>query len=196
MEKVICTNCGTENVSGNKYCLNCGYKLPIYVAPAVESVSQEPDTFTTRFNKRKGLFGAIFGIILFSLFIFLIKTFLFNPSVLEKFKTSAIDKALVTFVQEINKNCPIQIDQYTRLDNVKILPGRILKYSYTLSLNKTDVNADELKNQIEPQLLSSIQTNPQLQIFRMNKTTFVYAYHDKNGDPMLEISITPEMYAQ
>ena len=98
---------------------------------------------------------------------------------------------------EANKSCPITIDQYTRLDHVKALPDKVLQYDYTLiGITKAQVNPDALKENIESKIVDNIKTNPQMQIFRMNKATFVYNYRDKNGETILKISITPDMYEE
>jgi hypothetical protein len=55
--------------------------------------------------------------------MFFITQFFINPSV-------NIDKELVKVSSEINKNCPIVIDQYLILDNTSAYPNKTLQYNY------------------------------------------------------------------
>ena len=38
---IICSSCAAENVEGNKFCTNCGQKLPEPMVPAYEAVEAE-----------------------------------------------------------------------------------------------------------------------------------------------------------
>jgi len=194
MEKVTCTNCGMDNPLNSKYCSRCGHELPVPV-PVVEPVVVEEETFTSRFNKHKVLAGVVFGIILFCLIGYGISHLISRRFLAEKFKSSAMDNVMATLVSEMNKQCPVMIDQYTRLDNIESLPGKTLQYNYTLiGFDQASVSAEALKENIEPQLVNTIKTNPQMQVFRMYKTTFVYNYKDEAGNSFLKISVTPDQY--
>ena len=88
------------------------------------------------------------------------------------------------------------VDKDTRLDNAVALPGNVFQYNYTLiNLNKDEVNPDTVKKYIEPAIINGVRTNPDLKIYRDNKTTMTYSYRDKNGVFILKIPVTPEMYA-
>lgn len=110
-------------------------------------------------------------------------------------KQSAFDKVLIQTSDEINKSCPMMIDQETRLDNTDAIPGKILRYNYTLlNLEKSQINVDTIKKYVDPTILNLVRTSPDLKIFRDNKTTFKYLYKDKIGVFVYELSVTPEMY--
>ena len=87
------------------------------------------------------------------------------------------------------------VDQYTRLDKVEVLPGTVMQYDYTLvTLAKTEVNADTIRKIMEPKIIENVRSSPQMKPFRDLKATFIYDYHDKNGESLLRISVSPEMY--
>jgi len=87
------------------------------------------------------------------------------------------------------------IDQYTRLDNAMALPNNSFQYNYTLiNIDKSEVNLDTVKKYIEPNIINNVKTNPDLKIYRENKTTMIYNYRDKNGIFVVRIAVTPEMY--
>ncbi|MFI5154363.1 MAG: hypothetical protein ACHQET_13575 [Chitinophagales bacterium] len=108
-----------------------------------------------------------------------------------------IDKELVAVANELNKTCPMMIDAMTRLDNAVALPGNIFQYNYTLvNYYKADLNADDLKMKLQPTIANTIRTNPQLKFFRDKKAIMSYNYNDKNGEFVLNISITPDQYQE
>ena len=96
---------------------------------------------------------------------------------------------------ELNKTCPIMVDKDTQLDNAVAMPDNVFQYNYTLvNLEKSQVNIDTVKKYIEPGLINSVKTNPDLKNYRDNKVTMAYSYKDKNGVFILKISVTPDLY--
>ena len=195
METITCTNCGAQNSAYLKYCSSCGHALPAPPAPIVESIPPQPDTFTTRVNKHKGLVGAVFGIIFFALTVYAVQHFYSKVASINNFQASAFESVMNMTAMQLNQKCPMMVDEATRLDNVEVLPGTVFQYNYTLvSLDGADVSPDTLQKYIEPQIIENVRTNPEMLIYRQNKTTFVYQYRDKNSIPILKILITPDMY--
>lgn len=87
------------------------------------------------------------------------------------------------------------VDQFTRLDNSVALPDNSFQYNYTLvEVTKDEVIIDTVKKYIEPNILNTVKTNPDLKFFRDNKTTLIYNYKDMNGEFVHKFSVTPEMY--
>jgi hypothetical protein len=110
-------------------------------------------------------------------------------------KQSDFDKVLIQTSNEINKSCPILVDQETRLDNTTVLPGKTLIYNYTLlNLEKSQISVDTIKKYVVPTILNLVRTSPDMKIFRENETTFKYLYKDKIGAFVYELTVTPEMY--
>lgn len=140
-------------------------------------------------NKRKITIGTVVGIITFGLAYFGVQQVFF--------KEATFDKAMMEAASELNKTCPIMVDQHTRLDNAAALPNNIFQYNYTLiNLNKSEVNIDTVKKYIEPGLINNVKTNPDLKVYRDNKVTMAYNYRDKNGIFVLKINVTPDLYAE
>jgi hypothetical protein len=139
-------------------------------------------------SKMKKTIGVITGIVVFGLVYFGVQHLFF--------KAPSFDKAMMEAASELNKTCPIMVDQDTRLDNAAALPGNTFQYNYTLvNLDKSEVNIDTVKKYIEPQIINNVKTNPDLKAYRDNKVTMAYNYRDKNGTFVLKISVTPDMYA-
>jgi hypothetical protein len=184
MDKINCINCGNDNNSNSKYCSSCGYELPRKTED-LDSTFLRPTVFKT--DNRKKITGIIIGAIAFGLSYFAVQQIFF--------KTPSFDKVMMQAASEINKSCPIMVDQYTRLDNAVAMPGNTLQYNYTLvNITKDQVNIDTVKKYIEPRIINNVKTSPELKVYRDNKTTMVYNYSDKNGIFVLKFSVTPDMY--
>ena len=105
------------------------------------------------------------------------------------------EKVLVDLSNELNKNCPLMIDAETRLDNTVALPNNIFQYNYSLIIiDKESINIDEAKTYLEQQIVNTAKTNPDLKVFRDNKTTLRYTYKDKSGVFILTIEVSPDKY--
>ena len=140
-------------------------------------------------SKTKKTIGTVVGIVVFGLSYFAAQQLFFKPV--------SFDEAMMEAASELNKTCPIMVDQDTRLDNAVALSENIFQYNYTLiNLNKSEVNIDTVKKYVEPGLINNVKTNPDLKAFRDNKITMVYYYKDKNGEFVLKISVTPDMYSE
>jgi hypothetical protein len=111
------------------------------------------------------------------------------------FNKPIYDKALMEYANEINKNCPFMVDNATRLDNTIALPGNTFQYNYTvLTLVRDSVNVDELKKVIEPNIVNSVKTNPDMKTIRDHKTNINYYYKDRKGVFLFTISVSPDKY--
>ncbi|MDD4971302.1 MAG: hypothetical protein PHT07_17875 [Paludibacter sp.] len=113
------------------------------------------------------------------------------------FAAPGFDKDLANSASEANKICPMFVDKDTRLDNTVALPGLVLQYNYTLvNYVKDSLDIESLKKALEPGILNSIKTNPELKSHRDHKVTMNYSYHDKDKVFLFLISITPDMYSK
>ncbi len=178
--KKICSNCEEENRIDSKYCSKCGYKLP--VVEKIEEVKVEPLPRKKIAVNYKAIIGFIVGFIV----MFFLTQRLFNPS---------IDNQMIEFSNEINRNCPINVDAYTILKNAIVLPNKTFQYNYMLvGVSKEEVNLEILKELVFPPILQNAKTNPDMKIIRDNQVTLKYYYTDENGAFVTEYVVEPEMY--
>lgn len=185
MEKVKCAHCGTDNPERNKYCFNCGYELPKIVNTNPDHTIQQSKKEKT--NRRNKTIELVVGAVFFLIAYFAVQQLFF--------KAPSIDKALMETASEINKICPMMVDESTRLDNAVALPNSTFEYNYTLvDHDKAEINLDTAKKYIEPVLLNKVKTDPGLKFFRDKNVVLNYKYSDKNGVFVVKYSITPEMY--
>ena len=182
MEKKDCTNCGISNDKTAKYCSGCGFGLPKIESNIIENMESKKTS-----ENKKRILPTIVGIIAFGLSYFAVQHFLF--------KKPSFDKVMVEVASELNKTCPLMVDQNTRLDNTMAMPNNIFVYNYTLvNLEKEKIDINEMKDFIEPNVINNMKTNPDMKLYRENRTTMTYNYKDKNGEFLLKIEVTPEKY--
>jgi len=102
---------------------------------------------------------------------------------------------LTQAANDVNKSCPFMVDKETRLDNAMAMPNNTLQYNYTLvNTVEGSVDPETMKSYIRPTLLNMIRSNPELRIFRDNKTSFAYSYNDMNGVFLFKLLFTPDQY--
>ena len=121
--KNICSNCEAENDSISKYCSVCGHQLPVAahdVTPTTDTTQQKKAPKQDKNFSLKTILGFIIGFAI----MFFVSRQLFSPS--------SIDKQLVEMSNEVNKNCPMRMDQYTSLKNVMVLPDKTIQYNYLM----------------------------------------------------------------
>jgi hypothetical protein len=96
---------------------------------------------------------------------------------------------------ELNKQTPMQIDEYSRLDSASTKGKTNFIYHYTLfDLEKSEVNLDTVNKYIRPSIIENVKNSPELKFYRDNEITMDYKYYDRNGVFVTEINVTPELY--
>ncbi|WP_299778616.1 hypothetical protein [uncultured Formosa sp.] len=129
--------------------------------------------------------GIIVGIIAFALTYF---------GTQQLFKTD-LEFELKNAATELNKQTPMQADQFSRLDSASTKGKTNFIYHYTLfDLEKSEVNLDTVNKYFKPNLIENIKNSPELKYYRDNNITMDYMYYDKNGDFVTKISVTPKLY--
>jgi hypothetical protein len=168
----------------SKYCCGCGYELP---ETAGEETVQDAPVKSKRKMSLSQKIGLVVGVVLVANAPTLYhKTFPQKP---------AFDKVLLSMASELNKNLPMAIDSGTRLDNVVALPNKTVLYNYTLvNLERVNIDTLEAKKILEPQIVNSNKTNPDMKYFRDNDVIMKYSYKDKEGYYVCSIVVMPEQY--
>ena len=181
--KITCSNCQAENNSNAKFCSMCGYILPIIDIP---DNNQNLDSPIAKKEKKKQPIGTIIGVVIGVLFSLFLTGNYFAPS---------IDSKLVDFSTNFNKNCPMNIDQFTRIDNTIVLPNKTIQYNYTIiGTSKENVDLTIFEETVFPRLLQTVKTIPDLKVFRDNEVTLKYNYNDESGTYVTSYSVMPSMY--
>ncbi|WP_159447523.1 hypothetical protein [Maribacter arcticus] len=91
--------------------------------------------------------------------------------------SESFDKTLVTTANEISKNCPLMVDEGTRLDSAEAMEKNTLQNKYTLVwMSKKEIDIEAMRAYMEPILVSNYKTNPEMTLFSKNNTKLTYAY--------------------
>ncbi len=147
-------------------------------------------------SKAKQILLTILGAIMFIAFISMLVTGNFPWRTKPSASTQLhLNKDLMQLVSEYNKQAPFMIDANTQFDNIMLLPGNKIRYTFTaVNMTKDEIDVDAAKDEQATMLINQIRTNPQMKIFRKNKVSFSLLYKDKDGDFIYELAITPDMY--
>lgn len=110
---------------------------------------------------------------------------------------NSLEKKLEKTVEDIKDQFPMQIDQFTRVDSASVIPPSTLQYYFTLTQEeKATIELDTIKKYLKPKVIENIKTNPEMEDLKKNKVTLGYQYHDKNGDSVYTLMVTPDMYKE
>lgn len=208
-----CNHCGQFNEVKTEYltfCVSCGKKLDnnfknwqtrnpdktfddFKQQVCVSETDSQKNTQKSKSNKSRGLkywigftvfFAIFYGIVQFS-----------SDKIAGIFRKPSFDEAMVVFASEINKNCPMMIDNATRLDNAVALPNNTFQYNYTVLTELKDAKQiEDLKNYLEPNIVNIVKTEPQMKIIRENRTTVNYNYKNNSGVFLFAITVGPGKY--
>jgi hypothetical protein len=113
------------------------------------------------------------------------------------FSHPSIDQQMQAAANDVNKVCPVMVDQETRLDNAIAGPGKLFTYNYTLiNFSIDEIDTDIFSANIRTTMKNNIRTNPEMRVFRDNKITVAYAYKDKAGNFIHKVEIPPDEYLE
>jgi hypothetical protein len=97
--------------------------------------------------------------------------------------------------EEMNKKCPIDVGEGTRLDSTSAGPGKRFTYYYTLTRQVLDsIDVKSMNAKLRPALIGNLRTNKSMEMLRKNKANMVYNFFDRKGRFILSIPIAPEDY--
>jgi hypothetical protein len=211
MHYLNCNKCRHANEVKTEYltfCSNCGKKLennfPDWKRKNPErsfeefknsvcTTENDEQIPASKSKKSRGLKYWVGFILAFSIFYAVGQ--LGGEKIAGLFRKPAFDKDMMEIANEINKTCPIMVDQVTRLDNSIALPGKVFQYNYTvINAVKDSLELNELKKYIEPRIINDVKTNPGMKFIRDRLVTVNYSYRDMTGVNLFVISVKPEQY--
>lgn len=134
-------------------------------------------------NKRIGVIAGVIGFVV----MYMVIKILFTPS---------FEESMEKLGKEINKGCPVMVDEFTQLDSVSVnKDNRTFKYHYTISgldMEGTDMNSTY--ERMKKVLIDALKVSPELKVMKKNDVTFYYIYSSKEREKLLEITVGPSDY--
>jgi len=111
-----------------------------------------------------------------------------------------VDKLIDQMVAETNKQCPMRLDNDTRLDKVTHPEKGTVEYLYTLiNLAEEDLimDKDEATLLTKAAVTENLKNTavPELKTVLKLKAIFRYTYYDKNGELLFSFDVGPEEYS-
>ncbi|WP_455586342.1 hypothetical protein [Bacteroides sp.] len=99
--------------------------------------------------------------------------------------------------QQVNKQCPMTIDEVTRMDSTGYTGSdNTFTYYYTLTgaADNADI-AEATQKHLEENLPGIIKTTDDLKMYRDMDVAMEYVYlSDKTHEELFRVKITPDMY--
>lgn len=99
--------------------------------------------------------------------------------------------------QEVNKQCPMTIDEMTRMDSTSYTGGdNTFTYYYSLTGAADDPQiAEATQKQLTENLPGIIKSTDDLKLYREMDVTMLYVYlSDKTHTELFRVKVTPDMY--
>ena len=125
-------------------------------------------------------------LIVFGVIIFIQKTY---------YSSATSERKMLKSISEINLLCPLMIDGNIRLDSIYIPNESEIIYNYSLiDMIKDSMDIHEFEDYIKPLVISNIKSNPEFRIYKDNNVVISHDYKDKDGETVLLISVSPEIY--
>ncbi len=211
MHYLKCNNCGHFNELKTEYlvfCSHCSKKMPNnYSDWAKKHTDKSFEDFksiccTTKPNNtplKKQKNKSKTGLTLLLLLAIGLATYTIvhvgSSKITSLIEAPVMKQIWIKTANEINTNCPLMIDNITRLDNAMYIPKKTFQYTYTLvNMPDSNINTNELKANLEPNVTNFVKTNPDLKMMRDHDMTLKYYYQDINKTHLFTITVTPDDY--
>ncbi|MBP6430357.1 MAG: hypothetical protein KA319_01145 [Ferruginibacter sp.] len=95
---------------------------------------------------------------------------------------NTVNSNLFAVAKEINKKCPMPVDEMTRLDSATVFNEYLITFHYTVhAVSNKAVDLKKFKTSMETSMNEKYKTDPQLAIYRDNNIAIAYDYKDKDG---------------
>jgi len=107
-----------------------------------------------------------------------------------------LEGQLGVMFEVMNRQCPIMVDEITRLDSCRYnSSSKEAGYYYTIT-DKSMLDLDNFKNQITDVLKENLKSNEDVGFFRMYNVAITYKYADSEGKEITTVKILPEDYKE
>lgn len=106
-------------------------------------------------------------------------------------KESELNSVLMQAASQINQNLPMMVDSETRLDSTVGI-NKTFRYNYTMiNYPVEELDPKGFSEAMRPQIVNSVCTTKEMEVFMKNGVPVTYAYHGKNGKQLTTITVEP-----
>ena len=110
-------------------------------------------------------------------------------SLLKSSSNGDVDTVLKQTAEQLNKQLPMTVDKYTRLDTTVALPGGKFNYRYTIFSVDELPEAAEFEKSLKPKLINLYQNGDDMKHLRAVNATLVYSYFLEDGTEFISFEI-------
>tara|TARA_B100001287_G_scaffold269543_1_gene267148 strand:+ start:555 stop:932 length:378 start_codon:yes stop_codon:yes gene_type:complete len=104
-----------------------------------------------------------------------------------------IDKSIRLTAEELNKSCPVFIDDITRADRVEIDENGFFHYVYTFpTLSKNEIDLQHFYNTQKDKFQLMYNSSEEFEIFRKHEISLKYTYYDMYNNQIISLIIGNE----
>lgn len=107
--------------------------------------------------------------------------------------SKSVEKALQERAKLDNKEYPIYLDPFTRIDSSSVATGKIYQYHYSVLEVDPQIITD-FKTKTIPEIKDNIKQNSFYAPFKDNDVTMRFIYRDTLGVELFRFDVTPEDY--
>jgi len=139
----------------------------------------------------KALFGILFPILLSLLAL---PALFAAKQIATDFQRQSSIRSQLAFVEKkLNEQCPVMVDEVTRLESVQAGGKDSLIFNYTLlTMQKSDFPDGEFEGRMRGIIVDAYNSAPDMKLYRDGYVTVINRYRDKSGTLVAEISVGPK----
>lgn len=100
------------------------------------------------------------------------------------------------YVRNTNKQCPVELDEFARLDSVYLEnPTKLINvYTMKIDLDNGSLDINAFNSSMKTNLLQQLAKLDQASIFKKEGIVLGYHYFTEKKQPISQIQINPEEY--
>ncbi len=107
--------------------------------------------------------------------------------------SNSLEDKLKAYSRGMNAECPITIDEYTRLDGTLVVRGSVLQMNYTITQNFPVMDTVLLKQGMKEENVKMLK-NKQNEFITDNGVTVQYHYYDSSNNYLFSVQVDAADY--
>ena len=99
--------------------------------------------------------------------------------------------------EEVSRQCPMQVDYMTTLQNCEYVLPKTLKYNYTVNVDLRQIDTLDYRKLMEENVVYQtifLFNTEKMKVLKDLSPTIIHSYKTLKGEKICDIKVTPEMY--
>ncbi|MGH7595140.1 MAG: hypothetical protein ACREOI_02260 [bacterium] len=118
-----------------------------------------------------------------------------QPNKSEVYQADQIKTIFETISRDVNKQCPMQIDKYTKLLSTMVVDRKVTYFcelDFNLLARTGAIGLSELKESQKKLMITNFCTNPNVDLFKQYNVSIEYQYRDLDGKHLFNLDISKD----